>query len=99
MNLTFATPSNINNFFNFATYLNDLTSGLFWMITSLIIFVFFIINIYVNNNDMVNSIIWSSLVSLILSIILISLGVINEILVIVYAALLGVGVVINFINK
>jgi len=99
VNLTYSTPTNINNFFTFATYLNDLTGGLFWMIVSFITFVFFLITIYVNNNDMINSIIWSSFISLILSILLMSLGIINEILLIIYAVLLGISIVINFISK
>lgn len=95
-NLTFPDPS-VSTLSEFATFLNTITSGSFWTIGVFFMWAFFFVSL-VFTFDEIRALGWSSFITSILSIILVSMGLINNGVVIFMVVLTSLGGLLGYLR-
>jgi len=97
MNLTYAAPTDIGTLTAYATYLNTITSNGFWIIGIFVIWIFFFIGL-VQMFDEIRAMGWSSFITALLSLTLVSMGLINNSIVIVFVVLTGASIILKYLK-
>jgi hypothetical protein len=77
MNLTFAAPTEIGTLTQYATYVNFVTGDLFWLLGIFTAWIFFFIGL-IKTFDELSAMGWSSFITTLLSLMLVSMGLINN---------------------
>jgi len=97
MNLTYAPPTDIGTLTQYATYVNTITDNGFWLIGIFVIWIFFFIGL-VQVFDELRAMGWSSFITSLLSLMLVSMGLINNSIVIVFVVLTGSSMILKYLQ-
>ena len=97
MNLTYAPPTDIGTLTQYATYVNTITNNGFWLIGIFVIWIFFFIGL-VQVFDELRAMGWSSFITSLLSLMLVSMGLINNSIVIVFVVLTGSSMILKYLQ-